>query len=148
MDDFYSLPPDAHNPVTRRKHRRETFWQITLPATIIGVITVLLIWLAWNAIPGTTSRWADISTIMLIMPMLFFALITVVIQIASIYALVRLIKVLPFYSFQGFNLLIILGVKVGMVGDRLVRPFLEVRAYKASLQTFGRSLKRTQLRRK
>jgi len=143
MDDLNLLPPDAVNPVTRSKHRREVFWQITLPSTIVIFILVVLAWLFWNAQPGVQSKWADISVIMLIIPMLLVALITVVIQAASIYGLVRLIQMLPVYSFRGFNLLIMIGWKADRIEDRIVRPFLEVRAIKASVQTLGRSLART-----
>ena len=143
MDDIDLLPPDAVNPVTRSKHRRDVFWQITLPSTIVIFILVVLAWLFWNAQPGKQSKWADISVIMMIIPMLLVALITAVIQAASIYALIRLIKLLPVYSFRGYNLLIMIGWKAGTIEDKIVRPLLEVRAFKASAQTLGRSLGRT-----
>jgi hypothetical protein len=143
MDDLNLLPPDAVNPATRSKHRREVLWQITVPATIVILMLVILSWLFWNAQPGKQSQWADISVIMMTIPMLLVALITVVIQAASIYALVRLIKVLPVYSFRGFNLLVMIGWKAGTIEDKIVRPFVEVRAFKASVRTFGRSLVRT-----
>jgi hypothetical protein len=147
MDQFESIPPDAYNPVTRAKHRRELFWQVTVPFVVLIVLILLMTGLAWGLSYSEASRWADISIIMMIIPMMLFTLISAVILVGSLYGLLQLIRVIPFYSFKGFNLLLILGLQMGTIEDKILRPFVEVRAFKASLQTFGRSVKRTNLRR-
>jgi hypothetical protein len=147
MDDFRSIPPDAYNPITRQRHRHELFWQITFPFIIIIGVILLLTLTAWGLSYAEASRWADISIIMMIIPMMLFTMISAVILVGSLYGLLQLIRVLPYYSFRGFNLLLILGVQLGTIEDKILRPFVEVRAFKASLQTFGRSVRRTNLRR-
>ena len=102
MNDNMHIPspppkPMVRNPVTREKHRREVFWQITIPLVIALIIVIALAILI--PVVGThdsVSQWADVSLIWLIVPQMFLALITLLILIVLVYVLAGLLKVLPF----------------------------------------------------
>jgi hypothetical protein len=140
-----NIEPDRYalrNPLTREKHRREVFWQITVPATILTAI-VLIVWLAsWGLSYSSASRWADISLIWLIVPMLFFSLVLIILQAGIIYLLIRLMLVLPYYAYRTHGILTMIGIRIGSVGNQIVEPVLRVQSFQASLRSFGRALRR------
>jgi len=89
------------NPKTHAEHKREVFWQITLPL-LIGILIILV---AVGAIIFSTiqpvtdvERWADVSLIWLIVPTLFFALLLLVLLAGLIYAVSFLMRLIPRYA--------------------------------------------------
>lgn len=89
------------NPKTHAEHKREVFWQITLPL----VFGILLILAAVGAIIFSASqpvtdvgRWADVSLIWLILPSLFFALILIILLAGFIYLVTMLLRFIPRYT--------------------------------------------------
>ena len=143
MDDFNALPPPVRNPITHEKHRREVFWQITLPLTV-GILCVLL--LAMLAIFGASAvqagKLADISLIWLIVPTIFFSLIFLVILAGFVYAITRLLQALPLFAVQTHDVIFLFGLKVKQVGDAVVGPILKVHSFMARLEYLGGRLKR------
>ncbi len=88
-------------PKTRAAHRREVFWQITIPL-LVGVLLILA---AVGAIIFSTiqpvtdvERWADVSLIWMILPSLFFALLLLVLLAGLIYAISFLLRLIPPYA--------------------------------------------------
>jgi hypothetical protein len=91
----------VRNPKTHTEHRREVFWQITLPL-VIGILLVLA---AVAAIIVSTvqpvsdvGRWADVSLMWLILPSLFLAFILLVILIGLIVLASYLLRMIPPYA--------------------------------------------------
>lgn len=73
-----------------------SFWQIIFPA-VVGIILVLLIcvWIVVGVGAGNISRFAELSTVLLILPVLFFSLIILVTLGACVFLSVRMIRGLP-----------------------------------------------------
>ena len=141
MSDFRIDPLQPRNMSTYLRHRKEVFWQITIPL-VIGVVFVLLLAVLTILLPaGKASTWADISIIWLITPMLIFGLIFGVILAALIYLVVRLIQELPFIAFRVQNGLRLTGMRLRKVDNAAVEPFLRWAAFRASLHGFMRSLR-------
>lgn len=144
MNDYPPHPVVARNPITHRRHQREMLWQVTIPMVIGSVILlalVVLIWV-WGIGGGDVGRWAGISLIWLIAPVMLAALITLLFLIGSIYAIVRLIQVIPNYSYQALGWLLLLGLNLQRLNDRLVEPILRVHMVSASMKTLGRRISR------
>jgi sterol desaturase/sphingolipid hydroxylase (fatty acid hydroxylase superfamily) len=135
-------PKPEPNPVTRRKHRHEVLWQITVPMVIGVVIVLILAVLATMATDYMVSKGADMSTIWLIAPMLIVLVLIFIITAASIYGLVRIIQVLPVYSRQVLDFLIEVGLQVRMASNKAVEPFIRAQSFQASVRGFVRSLRR------
>lgn len=72
------------------------FWQIIFPA-FIGLVFVLLAggWIVLKTSTGNVSRYAEISTVLLLIPVFFNALLVMVILGASVYLILRIIHGLP-----------------------------------------------------
>jgi hypothetical protein len=130
------------NPQTTQRHRKEVFWQISLPIAIGSLIFLVFAVLSFTLESGETSRWADISLIWLIMPVMVVTLITCVMLAASIYAIVKLIVVLPYYSLQLLNWLIMASRYVHQAGNRAVEPVLRFKSFSASARSLRRQISR------
>ena len=73
-----------------------SFWQIIFPA-LIGFIIILLIcvWVVMSISPGNLSRFAEISTVLLVMPVLFFSLIIMAILAVAVVLVIRVLREIP-----------------------------------------------------
>jgi hypothetical protein len=138
MNDFTPRPTVIRNPITRQKHRKEILWQVTVPMLIGSVILLALALLAVGFGPVEARRWAGISIIWLTVPMMLVTLLALVFLSGSIYGIIRLILVIPKYSYQALTWLILLGLHIQRLNDRLVEPFLRAHMVSASMKTLGR----------
>jgi hypothetical protein len=69
---------------------------------------------------------------------MFVTLLSLLFLGASIYGIMRLILVLPKYSYQALGWLLLFGLQLRRVNDRLVEPFLRMHMLSASMKTLGR----------
>jgi hypothetical protein len=79
-----------------KETRGSEFWQIIFPA-LLGLILIGLI-CAWVVISGTdneVTRFAEISTVLLVIPVLIFSVLSLLFLAIFIYALQRLIIAIP-----------------------------------------------------
>lgn len=134
------------NPVTQKAHRRETFWQITIPLIVsILIILGLAIWSVVVASgEGEISQAADASLIFLIIPTMVLALVPLILLGGLVYGMVRLLKFLPpkLYLVQDFFLK--LRYVVQNWSDKLAEPVLRVNGLGAAWQAFRGALKKKQ----
>lgn len=72
------------------------FWQILFP-TIIGTLLVLFvgIWTILYTSPGNISRFAEISTVLLVIPVIFSSLFWLLLFGALIVLVIKIIQELP-----------------------------------------------------
>ena len=99
-DEQFTPPFRERNPITTQKHRHEVFWQITVPVTIGGVLLLLIaigVVVAYFAGTGDIAKWADVSTIILIVPAMFIGLILIAISAGSAYLVTRGLSEAPYY---------------------------------------------------
>lgn len=85
------------------RHRRQTWAQIILPIVLGGVVMVGLAALAgMSALGGTADlgRWAAISTIWLVFPLLAFGMLLLLLVAAVTYVVALVKKLIPPYSSQ------------------------------------------------
>ena len=73
-----------------------SFWQIIFP-TLIGTLLLLLvgIWIILYTSPGNISRFAEISTVLLVIPVLFSSLLLMLMLGGLIVLVSRIIQGLP-----------------------------------------------------
>jgi hypothetical protein len=86
-----------------QRHRKQVWTQILLPiltAALVFVAVIILTGLATFRGHGDVNRWASISIIWLILPVLIAGLILLVIFIALIYLMARIRVLVPPYSSQ------------------------------------------------
>lgn len=141
MSDIQPSQLPERNPVTHEAHRREVLWQVTVPL-IIGIVAILV--LAFLAARGATdnvSRWADISLIWLILPMLFITLIFILLVGAIAYGVIWLVRKLPVYARRAQDLVASLVALTRRLGDAVVEPIIRIRSYRAAMEALRRELR-------
>jgi uncharacterized Tic20 family protein len=130
------------NPVTQEAHRKQVFWQITVPLVIVVIVILALAVLVAAGSPQGASLWADISLIWLIIPVMIISLILLALLAGLAFAVIWLLRTIPGYAMQAQNFMIMITGQVERLGDLIVEPILRVNAFLASLQALGRSLRR------
>lgn len=141
MAEFEPAPPKRRNPLTHLRHRREVFWQITIPLAVVALVLLALAAISTQTTAEGASVWADISLIWLIIPVLVFSLIVTVVLAGAIYLTVVLIRELPPLFLKAHEFLLMVGHQVGQVGDRAVAPVLRTQGWLASLRALGRGFR-------
>ncbi|MBL1197407.1 MAG: hypothetical protein HND51_23955 [Chloroflexi bacterium] len=135
-----SLPPQARelpepNPVTRRNHKREVLWQITLPFLAgLLMLIVLATLLTLNEV-GTFSNWAEISTILLIIPLLILSLIPLALFATLAYLIMMLIPNIPPYARLVQDAIRKVGHYARRGADMAAEPILRTQSFSARLRT-------------
>ncbi len=141
MSEPYRPPILKPNPVTQRKHRQEVLWQISVPLAV-GVLLVLLaaagVIYAGATGRGAVDRWASISTIWLILPMLFVTLLFTLLTAAFAYGIIYLIGVLPGYAHKVQDFFVLVESRVKKAADGVVEPALRVQSLLAGLRALRR----------
>ncbi len=102
------------------------FWQIIFP-TIIGTIVILLVcvWVVMGVGAGNITRFAELSTVLLVIPVLFFSLISLFVLGALIYLVVRLMHGLPSITSRILEFLEKIREVVGKISDFVVKPVIQ-----------------------
>src|SRR4030067_653884 len=87
-NDLPQPPFRERNPITHQIHKREVFWQITIPV-VIGAVIVLaiasMVILATATGSGNVSDWADASLILMILPTMLMVFILMLILAGPVY---------------------------------------------------------------
>ncbi|MBN2500568.1 MAG: hypothetical protein JXB38_07330 [Anaerolineales bacterium] len=131
-------PP--RNPHTHRRHRRETFWQITLPL-ILGALVMLglAVWAVLTATGGSSvEHAAGAALIFLLIPAMFMALFVLAILGGLAYLVILVNGKLPPYLRQAQDFFARARDFVGMTADKLVEPVLRAQSGIAALKAIQR----------
>jgi len=84
-------------------HRKQVWQQILLPillAVLIFIAVIVLTSIATFRDNGEVGRWAAMSTIWILLPVLVTGFIFLIILVTLIYLILRLTKLIPRYSYQ------------------------------------------------
>ncbi|MCJ7717450.1 MAG: hypothetical protein MUO54_13145 [Anaerolineales bacterium] len=107
-----------------------SFWQIIFP-TIIGTIIILLVcvWVVIGVGAGNITRFAELSTVLLVIPVLFLTLITLVILGAAVVLVIKVIQGLPAITSRILEFLEKVREVVGRFSDIIVKPVIQPTAF-------------------
>ena len=120
-------------------HRKQILWQIWVP---LGGVALVILALAVLASVSTAqgselpTRWSQISTIFLIIPLLGLGLVILLLVSALAYGVIRLIPILPVYSKKARMFLNMVSQQVRLRSDQAVAPILTVKSTAASWSSF------------
>ena len=120
-------------------HRKQRFTQIILPMVISVVVLmamIVLVSLATFTSNSDVGRWASISTIWIIIPILLAGLILLVILIGLIYLMARVLGALPHYTgiaqdyiYKAFGYII-------RSADMVVKPVIALDGFIENIKAF------------
>jgi len=129
------LPKPVHE--SYKRHRRQLIGQIILPMVITGlsfVALIVLINVATFRENGDVARWAAISTIWIVVPLMIAALIFIVLLTGVVYLLKRLIQITPTYTGQLQDFIYKIAVYIKRASDATVKPIFLVDGIGASIK--------------
>jgi hypothetical protein len=93
------LPQPVHESYLR--HRKQWTWQIILPvalAALLCIVLIVLINIATFRDNGDVARWAAVSTIWIVVPIMIGMLLLLVLLGGLIFLLAKLLGVTPRYT--------------------------------------------------
>jgi heme/copper-type cytochrome/quinol oxidase subunit 2 len=127
----------SENHPSYQLHRKQVWTQILLPIllTVIAFIAVIIL-ISVSAFRGNgdVSRWAAISTIWLVIPLLLVGLIVIAILFGLVYLLARVIGVIPPYSHQAQRFVYQIEGYIQRGAEFIVKPVLFVDMLKSQIQ--------------
>ena len=104
-------------------NRGSEFWQIIFPA-LVGLIIIGLI-CAWVVVSGTDSgvtRYAEISTVLLVIPVLILSVLSLLFLGLLIYGLQRLIIAIPPLTKRAFDFVEVIRFWVADFSELITKP--------------------------
>ncbi len=122
-----------------RAHRKQFAWQILFPVIVSALLFIALIALISVATfrdHGDVGRWAAISTIWIVIPIMLASLIFLLILIGLIYLMARLLGILPVYTGAAQDYVYRGASYVRRFTDAVVRPVFWIEEINANLRGF------------
>lgn len=111
------------------------FWQIIFP-TLIGTVLILFvgIWVILYTSPGNVTRFAEISTVFLVIPVLFSSLFILLLLGALIILVIKIIQGLPSITGWILDKLEQIQKAVQTVSEKAVLPIVRPAAILAGIR--------------
>jgi len=128
------LPKPVHE--SYKRHRRQLTIQIILPvviAILACIATVVLVNIATFRENGDVARWAAISTIWIVAPIMVASLIFLLVLAGLVYLLGRLLNITPTYTGLAQDFVHKLMIRIRLAADALVKPIIFVDSIGASI---------------
>ena len=119
------IPLHVHESYQR--HRRQLALQIILPVVLFAILIVALIVLVNIATfrdGGDVGRWAAISTIWIVIPIMIAGFIFLALLTGIIYLLKRLLQITPLYTGQAQDLVHKIAIRIRRAADASVKPVI------------------------
>ena len=138
-----TIPQPVHESYLN--HRKQMVWQVVLPVVLTSLLIVALIVLINIATfnqGGDVARWAAISTIWIVIPIMVGMLIFLAILVGLVYLMKKLLGVTPTYTGMAQDYVYIGASYVRRALDAIVEPVLKLNGVLASINAFFEKMKR------
>lgn len=131
----------SKNHPSYQKHRRQFWTQIFLPMILMVLIIIAIAIITGVAAfgqNGDAPRWAAISTIWLVIPVMFIGLIFFIVLAGLVYLLARGLQLLPPYTSKAQYYVDRGASEAKRFSDMAVQPVLFIEEIIASLKAIFR----------
>ncbi|MBK7453993.1 MAG: hypothetical protein IPJ46_09840 [Anaerolineales bacterium] len=121
------------------QHRKQRTMQIILPVVVSAILMiglVVLTSLITFRSEGDVSRWAAISTIWIIIPVLVAGLITLAILIGLIYLMARALSALPAYTAIAQDYVYLAKSYIIRAADKVAVPVIAIDGFIENIKAF------------
>lgn len=132
-----TLPQPVHE--SYKRHRKELMWQIILPVVLTSLLLsalIVLISIATFRDNGDVDRWAAISTIWIVVPIMIGLLIFTAVLGGLVYLMMKLLNVTPKYTGLAQDYVYLAEGYIKRALEAIVQPVLQLNGILASLITF------------
>lgn len=133
------LPIPRPDRASYLKHKRETSRQILLPVILSSIVILALFALVAYATftpNGDVARWAAISTIWIVTPLMTFLLLILAGLSAAVYGMYRLLKITPEYSGIAQEVALRINAKIQRHAARVTSAVIRFRTWVDAVQSF------------
>ena len=120
-----------------KKHRRQLWTQILVPLLVVVLILIAVIVLTVFSTfqeNGDVERWAAISTMWIVIPILIAGLLVLVVFGGMVYGMARLLAVIPPYSGQAQKFIWRVEGYIRRGANMAVKPVLALDGILAAVQ--------------
>ena len=131
------LPQPVHE--SYKNHRRQLVWQIIVPMVLTVVLCIALIVLVNIATfrdGGEVARWAAVSTIWIVIPIMFGLVIILALLGGLVDLMYKLLDVTPTYTGMAQDYVHVGAGYVRRALDAIVKPVLQLNGILASINAF------------
>jgi hypothetical protein len=126
------------------RHRKQIVWQIIMPVVLTSLLIVALIVLvniATFSQGGDVARWAAISTMWIVIPIMIGMLIFLAILVGLVYLMQKLLSVTPTYTGLAQDYVYKAELYLKRMSEALVKPVLQLNGILASILAFFEKIK-------
>jgi len=131
------LPQPVHE--SYKRHRKQLAWQIILPITLTMILCIALIVLINVATfrdGGDVGRWAAISTIWIVVPIMIGLIIMLALLGGLVYLMAKLLNIMPTYTGMAQDYVHIAVGYIKRGADVVVKPVFFIDGLGASIRAF------------
>lgn len=121
------------------KHRKQRVTQIILPVIISTLVFIgFIIWVSFATFNqgGDVGRWAAISTIWIVIPVMVAGLIVLALLIGLIYLMARAIGGLPYYTGIAQEYVFIAEGYIKRAANMAVKPIIAINGWLETIKAF------------
>jgi len=136
------LPQSVHESYL--KHRKDRAWKIIFPVVLSMVLCIAMIVLVNIATfrdNGDVARWAAVSTIWIVIPIMIGMLIITAILIGLVYLMFKLFKITPTYTGLAQDYVHKAAIYIKRGADAAVKPIINLNGILASISAFFERMK-------
>ena len=136
------IPQQVHE--SYKRHRKQVMWQIILPVVLTSLLLIALIVLINIATfrdGGDVGRWAAISTIWIVIPIMIGLVIVVAILGGLVYLMQKLLHITPTYTSLAQDYVYLAEGYIKRATEAIIKPVLQLNGILASILTFFEKIK-------
>jgi len=136
------LPQPVHE--SYKRHRKQLAWQIILPVVLAALLIVALIVLINVATfnqGGDVARWAAVSTIWIVIPIMVGLVIVLALLGGLVYLMYKLLDITPTYTGLAQDYVHKAAAYIKRGADAVVRPIIGLNGILASINAFFERMK-------
>ena len=132
-----ALPTPEHH--SYQVHRKQVVTQVFLPIIIAGLLmigAIVLVSVAAFRNGGDAGRWAAVSTIWIILPIMLAGIIFLALLIGLIYLIARLLGILPVYTGMAQDYVYKARGCIIRAADMVVKPIIGLEVLIENVRAF------------
>ena len=136
------LPQPVHESYL--KHRKQMMWQIIFPVALTSLLLIALIVLINIATfrdNGDVARWAAVSTIWIVIPIMIGLVIFLALLGGIIYLLGKLLHIIPPYTGLAQHYVYLAEGYIKRGTEMIVKQVIEIQGVIASVREFFKKIK-------
>ena len=136
------LPQPVHESYLN--YRRDRVWKIIFPvvlSVVLCIAMIVLINIATFRDNGDVARWAAVSTIWIVIPIMIGMVIFTVLLLGLVYLMYKLLNITPTYTGVAQDYVNKAAIYIKRGADAVAKPIINLNGILASISAFFERMK-------